>query len=430
MGIIIIDTSNTFDTIPIVDDTLPIYPGGPTVKLSVPCFLTTYEMAGALQEGAIHAMFLMKDQPPGLAAGKYIGFAVCERQESRRSMSPGISCVCECARACVRAGGRGMPPLQVSRKLVARRGCQLARTHTQTHSFTHTHARAHTRTRAHTHAHTDAPTCRRRSSQLTVGEDRVAAEHADALLGDFLSSRRSEREQEREALRQRLDPTSPSPAQRTHVFETSVSEAALTQLAASSPRQLAGAGANLLTAALNLVTPRQELDAAPATNADSADRYSHGGTAGSRLSLDVGAGVAERQAELGSDGANDPDLLGSNPATTATPLTSRGLAERAESVGQIINAALLLPEGTTIHPLITPRSPSIALPQSRGYGWKQAAADEVDNLAHVTRMGGSLGADVHTVCGAQGGVEHLGGGGGEDKQHRDGRRRRGIAGVA
>ena len=242
----------------------------------------------------------------------------------------------------------------------------------------------------------------------------MAAEHADALLGEFLSSRRNEREQEREALRQRLDPSSPSPTKRTHVFETSMSEAALTQLAASSPRQLAaGTGTDLLTAALNLVTPRQELDAAPATNADSADRYSYGGTAGSRLILDGGTGVAERHAELGADGASDPDLLVSNPATTATPtpLTSRGLVERVESVGQLMNAALLLPEGTTIHPLITPRSLSINLPQSRGYGWQQAA-DEVDDLAHGIRMGGSLAADGHTVCGAQGGFEHPGEGGG------------------
>ena len=155
MGIIIVDTSNTFDTIPIVDAALPIYPGGPTVKLSVPCFLTTYEMAGVLQEGAMHAMFLMKDQPPGLGAGKYIGFAVCERQESRRSMSPGISCVCVCVRAC----GREVEACLHFKVAQVSRWARLPPL-----TRTHTHARANTHT--HTHRRANVPTAQQ---QLTVG---------------------------------------------------------------------------------------------------------------------------------------------------------------------------------------------------------------------------------------------------------------------
>ena len=55
--------------------------------MEIPCFQTAYALAGALQDGAIHTLTLMASQPPNLPPGWYIGFAICEKQESKRSMS-------------------------------------------------------------------------------------------------------------------------------------------------------------------------------------------------------------------------------------------------------------------------------------------------------------------------------------------------------
>jgi len=48
------------------------------------CYVLTYENS---MTGAIHTLAMMHTQPPSLPAGWFIGFAVCEKQESKRSMS-------------------------------------------------------------------------------------------------------------------------------------------------------------------------------------------------------------------------------------------------------------------------------------------------------------------------------------------------------
>ena len=216
-------------------------------------------------------------------------------------------------------------------------------------------------------------------------------------MGEFLSSRRNERQLEREALRQRLDHSSPT-APRPHLFETSVSEAALAL--AETPREMAkmASGADhLLNAALRLVTPRgADTDPGLSARAD-LDLQSRGGTA--CASHDVSTDV-EGQTGTGEAGEQDMSTLASvSPSIrklSAQPSTTPSgslLAERAESVGQLINAALLLPEGTTIHPLITPRSP--ATPQSRGDGRKRDGDGTLQDYAR-DKMG-ALSADVRAA---------------------------------
>ena len=61
---------------------------GPMVRLSIPCYLARYTAAGALQEGAVHAMVLLRRQPTWLPPARRVGFVICEKQESRHCRLP------------------------------------------------------------------------------------------------------------------------------------------------------------------------------------------------------------------------------------------------------------------------------------------------------------------------------------------------------
>ena len=89
VGVVVVDWENRFGTAPGASNG-PIWEGGPVLEMKIPVLVTPASMAGALQEGAIHTMLLMKKQPPGMGKkgnGRFIGFVVCERQESKRTMS-------------------------------------------------------------------------------------------------------------------------------------------------------------------------------------------------------------------------------------------------------------------------------------------------------------------------------------------------------
>jgi hypothetical protein len=89
-GIVVVDFENKYSNIPITRNG-PIWPGGPVLEMKTPAMMCPFPVAGALQEGAVHQMLLMRQQEQEQAAaaskGWFVGFVVCERQESRRGMS-------------------------------------------------------------------------------------------------------------------------------------------------------------------------------------------------------------------------------------------------------------------------------------------------------------------------------------------------------
>jgi len=80
-----VDHESTLARVPVAQDG-PIYPGGPLLKMEIPCFLTTWQRAAALQQDAVHTMVLARQQPPGVPPEWHVGFVVCAPQESKQRM--------------------------------------------------------------------------------------------------------------------------------------------------------------------------------------------------------------------------------------------------------------------------------------------------------------------------------------------------------
>jgi hypothetical protein len=82
------DSFAKFSVIPRIEDG-PIYgsKGGPILNVKIPCFLTLNELAGVLQEGALHSMILASRVPPSVPAGWKIGFIFVPQQENKQCMS-------------------------------------------------------------------------------------------------------------------------------------------------------------------------------------------------------------------------------------------------------------------------------------------------------------------------------------------------------
>jgi len=87
VGVIFVDwdPDGQFTMVPRVESA-QIYPGGPILEASIPCFLALNKRTGALQQGALHTMMPIKSEMQ-LPAGWIIGLITCLEQESGPSMS-------------------------------------------------------------------------------------------------------------------------------------------------------------------------------------------------------------------------------------------------------------------------------------------------------------------------------------------------------
>ena len=78
VGVIFVDFDSfaTFTVVPRVEDG-PIYAGGPTLTVRIPCFSTLNYYSGVLQEGALHTMALMAKVPLNMPKGFYTFNCYC-----------------------------------------------------------------------------------------------------------------------------------------------------------------------------------------------------------------------------------------------------------------------------------------------------------------------------------------------------------------
>ena len=86
------DSFAKFSVVPRLQDG-PIYPGGPVLKVQIPCFLTLNFMSGVLQEKALHTLTLAPNVPDHVPRGWKIGFVICRSSYS----FPFSSCSCSCS---------------------------------------------------------------------------------------------------------------------------------------------------------------------------------------------------------------------------------------------------------------------------------------------------------------------------------------------